>query len=96
MINMHRAARHLAQYRFGYLAAGFLLIAALTFGVRLGAGVPQEELDGMSVALTGWGPLYKPVSEHHLQIRRNAYWLQLYFLSDLHSVSLFQKQHLAR
>lgn len=55
MINMHRAARHLAQYRFGYLLAGFLLIAALTFGVRLGAGLPQEELEGMSVALTGWG-----------------------------------------
>ncbi len=54
MRSLHSAAHNIALYRYGLLAAVFLVIAALTCGVRSGAELTQESLDGIVVALSVW------------------------------------------
>lgn len=63
MRNVQGVARHVALYRFGYLVGGFLLIAAATFGVRQGASLSSEAVDGIRVTLTGWGIVWLLVRE---------------------------------
>lgn len=52
MRGAERAVRHIAQHRWAYLAAMFLLIAAATCGVLTGA--EAEGAEGFTVSLDVW------------------------------------------
>ena len=54
MRSLNAAARQIALYRYGLLAAVFLTVASLTCGIRTGAELPQETLEGIVVALSVW------------------------------------------